>query len=275
MKFCPIDRYPNPPEATNCQSCGAPLGGRKKEKEKGKSVYPAEVVDRAPAPAPPVPADPVVVLGSPVSEAPALVRILEGGREADVYWLRSAETVIGRSEGEATFPDDPLLSTKHTSIRCDGTDAIVRDLKSRNGTFVRKSGKVKIEDGMEMMIGESLLRWSRQKAPKVEGTIELGEEAPAAGWLITVIRPGRSPLKTGFDGEMTIGRKGCDLALEDRFVSPLHAEVKSGRNDSHIVDKGSLNGIYYRIPPEQDVTVEPGGMVRAGHQVFRFSMKSR
>lgn len=46
-------------------------------------------------------------------------------------------------------------------------------------------------------------------------------------------------------GEMTIGRAaGCQITLDDTYISQLHAKVSPGENGVIIEDLGSTNGTY-------------------------------
>jgi hypothetical protein len=51
-----------------------------------------------------------------------------------------AEVVVGRQPGGGlAFAEDDLLSRRHFSIRVDGSDFLLEDLQSRNGTAVNTS----------------------------------------------------------------------------------------------------------------------------------------
>ncbi len=46
-------------------------------------------------------------------------------------------------------------------------------------------------------------------------------------------------------GEMTIGRAaGCQITLDDTYISQLHAKVSPGETGVVIEDLGSTNGTY-------------------------------
>ena len=46
-------------------------------------------------------------------------------------------------------------------------------------------------------------------------------------------------------GEMTIGRAaGCQISLEDTYISQLHARVSNAESGVVIEDLGSTNGTY-------------------------------
>ncbi len=67
-------------------------------------------------------------------------------------------------------------------------------------------------------------------------------------------------------GEMTIGRAaGCQVTLEDTFISQLHARVSPADNGIVIEDLGSTNGTYLN---RQRVTAPvlggPGDLLQLG-----------
>lgn len=264
MKFCPVDRCVNPDDALRCRSCGHVFkkGGKKDlplptlSLEPGAKPAPARSRSRAAVPA--EEAGGVQRIGSPRWSGPLLQRLDAEGRPGETFCLQAEPLILGRSEGLLTFPDDPLLSPAHVSVRCDGVQAFLRDLKSRSGTFLR-TDRIDVFDGLECLLGESLLRWTRKPG--------------ASGWQVTVSRAGGASRTLAFDGGFTIGRKGRDLELDDPTVSPLHAKVRAGAEGATLVDAKSLNGIFYRIPAERNEVVESGGMFRAGRQLLRFELR--
>lgn len=73
--------------------------------------------------------------------------------------LREGETVIGRGLGCEVHLDDLTSSRRHAAVRCDQGRLTVRDLGSRNGTFVngaRVSGDDPLVEGDRLLVGESL-----------------------------------------------------------------------------------------------------------------------
>ena len=248
MKFCPVDRTVNPDDALRCRNCGHVFKkGRKDAPAPTASLPPSE----KPRPAKTVSREDVGVrrLGSPPSGAPRLLLLDAEGKVVESFRLGAEPTVIGRSEGMITFPDDARLSAAHASIRCDGVQAFLRDLKSKQGTFLRAE-RVELFDGLECLLGETLLRWT----------------SAGAGWKVTTPRG-----DAVFEGGFTIGRQGQDLALDDPSVSAPHAKVKGAA----LVDAKSLNGLYYRLPAQRNEVLESGGMFRIGAQHFRVELPGR
>ena len=101
------------------------------------------------------------------SPGPRLVRIVEFGREAEAFLLDDERTVIGREEGDLSFPDDAQLSTPHAAVRRrvidlgDGrteTRCVLEDLGSERGVFVRIRHSWPLREGHVFMVGEQLFR---------------------------------------------------------------------------------------------------------------------
>jgi DNA-binding winged helix-turn-helix (wHTH) protein len=61
-------------------------------------------------------------------------RLIWGDREIA---LRPGENFIGRDENSVLWIDDALVSRRHARILIDGPEAVLEDLGSKNGTFLR------------------------------------------------------------------------------------------------------------------------------------------
>ena len=90
--------------------------------------------------------------GAVPARAPA-PRLLRGTAEIR---LDSPELILGREPGLPGTIDDASVSRRHARLGWDGTRVILRDLGSKNGTFVkgvRVSEPVALEDGDEVRLG--------------------------------------------------------------------------------------------------------------------------
>lgn len=95
------------------------------------------------------------------AEAPVaatVTRILEDGRDGQVFSVRRSPFVFGREDGDARFPTDRFMSRRHAEIRVTGRGVELEDLGSRNGTYVRCDGMLRLGDGDIVLIGRQLLR---------------------------------------------------------------------------------------------------------------------
>jgi hypothetical protein len=86
--------------------------------------------------------------------------VMEGGQQGEVYDL-SDETVIGRTQGEITFPHDGFMSGRHARIERRGASFMLVDEGSRNGTFVKLKGEIELKPGDMILVGKQLFRFER------------------------------------------------------------------------------------------------------------------
>jgi pSer/pThr/pTyr-binding forkhead associated (FHA) protein len=74
------------------------------------------------------------------------------------------------------------------------------------------------------------------------------------------------------DTGIEIGRAAGDAFKDDYFLSPKHARFTIENNQLFVEDLGSLNGIYFRLLPEQPYEILSGDYVRIGQEVVRFEV---
>jgi pSer/pThr/pTyr-binding forkhead associated (FHA) protein len=110
-----------------------------------------------------------LLFGTPA--APRYARLSQRtveGVTRDVFYIRKAETILGRESGDIVFTEDPFLSRRHAAVRVnapgpsskDGTKrfALV-DLGSSNGTFLQLREEISLRDGDQFRIGQQLFRF--------------------------------------------------------------------------------------------------------------------
>ena len=104
----------------------------------------------------------VALFGSPPRDPWArVVQLIPSGGARDIRHLIGEEIVLGREEGEIVFRDDAFMSRRHAAITWDGRRALLTDLGSSNGTFVRITGPTVIKNGDHVRMGDQLLRIER------------------------------------------------------------------------------------------------------------------
>lgn len=102
----------------------------------------------------------VRLFGSAPREAWGRLRQLTvSGTTRDVWHLTRPELVLGREEGDVTFPDDEFMSRRHAAVKRVGAKARLEDLSSSNGTFVRVRGDRELKAGDVLRLGDQLLRF--------------------------------------------------------------------------------------------------------------------
>ena len=80
------------------------------------------------------------------------------GTSRDVWHLSRPDLVLGREEGDVTFPDDEFMSRRHAAVRRASPHPKLEDLSSSNGTFVRVRTEHVLVAGDMLRLGDQLLR---------------------------------------------------------------------------------------------------------------------
>ncbi len=98
--------------------------------------------------------------GSSPREAWGRLRQLTvAGTTRDVWHLVRPELVLGREEGDVTFPDDEFMSRRHAAVKRVGPKTRLEDLNSSNGTFLRIRGDRELKAGDVLRLGDQLMRF--------------------------------------------------------------------------------------------------------------------
>jgi len=87
------------------------------------------------------------------------------GETTQTHVLDRGELLIGRSGGDVRFPDDVYMSPLHAHLAAREGGVAVRDLGSRNGTWVFIDGPCRLQDGDTILVGSQLLRFRRLGYP--------------------------------------------------------------------------------------------------------------
>ena len=116
---------------------------------------------------------------------PKLVLLGDDGEIVKTYTMGGSELVVGRGDGDVRFEDDVYMSPIHAQFSWhDGTLA-VRDLGSRNGSWVFLDAPCRLTDGDIILVGSQLLRFRRlgypgPHPPEADATRRLGSLTPTA-----------------------------------------------------------------------------------------------
>lgn len=93
-----------------------------------------------------------------------LVQILEGGVRGAAFPLKEGDNALGREQGDITFSTDGFVSGRHALLQVKQDRLRVRDVGSSNGTFIRLTGPVFVDNGDHFLIGRQLIRVEIQLA---------------------------------------------------------------------------------------------------------------
>jgi pSer/pThr/pTyr-binding forkhead associated (FHA) protein len=153
----------------------------------------------------------------------------------------------------------------------------IRDLGSRNGTWLFIDAPYRLQDGDTILIGSQILRFRRlgypgPHPPEADQTRRLGSLTPSADVALLAqlradgsardtchLSPGRS---------IKIGREQGDWLFPfDQTMSGKHAEIRGEDLEFIVLDDGSRNGIAVSVRGERPVKV--GQKLLMGDQTMR------
>lgn len=232
-----------------------------------------------------VPGSPPVAGGSPTQgilatrrdAQPRLALLDDEGSIARAYVLERGEAVVGRGDADIRFESDPYMSPLHARVEQRAGQLWLRDLGSRNGTWLFIEQPTRLTDGDLILIGSQILRFRRlgypgPHPPEADSTRRLGSLVPAADVAVleqlradssvrdTVhLSPGRSIL---------LGRETGDwLFPYDQTMSGKHGEVRSEDSEYYIHDAGSRNGVAMAVRGER--ALRKGQRILIGNEILR------
>ncbi len=212
-----------------------------------------------------------------IKRGPTIAVLDRSGQPQRSINVDGAEATIGRADGEIRFPDDVFLSPVHAQLSMRDGQLFVRDLGSRNGTWLYQTEPYKLQDGDTVLIGSQILRFRRlgypgPNPPEADATRRLGSATPSAD--VAVLQQLRadgsardschlSPARS-----VVVGRvEGDWLFPYDQTMSGRHAEIRSEDLDFIVLDLGSRNGIAVAVRGERPV--KAGQRILLGDQTLR------
>jgi len=102
----------------------------------------------------------VILFGTPLRAPWARLRQLtSAGTSRDVFHLTRSDLVVGREQGDIVFSDDEFMSRRHALLQFRNGHALLSDLGSSNGTYVRLTGQHALAAGEMIRLGDELLRF--------------------------------------------------------------------------------------------------------------------
>ena len=113
----------------------------------------------------------------------AKLQVLSGPLTGQSYELKVDTTTIGRVEDNAFQIADPSVSSHHCEVLLKGSDVVIRDLNSTNGSFINgeKITESVLKPGQMLRLGQIELR------------IDDGSPAPAPSTLKSAGAPAPAP----------------------------------------------------------------------------------
>lgn len=276
LPFCPqcgVRVAPAPTAGAQCTSCGNPvkLGADKFCAKCGARVHTATE-------APPKTKGTAVFTARGAGTAPpSLALIDDAGNTKQTFTLDHDEVTFGRIDGDFRFPSDPYLSPMHAQFSLREGQLYVRDLGSRNGTWLFIDEPYRLQDGDTILVGSQIIRFRRlgypgPHPPEADQTRRLGSLTPNADVaMLAQLRADGSARDTCHlspGRTIKIGRDQGDWVFPfDQTMSGKHAEVRGEDLEFIVIDDGSRNGIAVGVRGEKQVKV--GQKILMGDQTMR------
>jgi pSer/pThr/pTyr-binding forkhead associated (FHA) protein len=276
LPFCPqcgVRLAPTQESGSTCGSCGTPV---KLGQDKFCAKCGARVATATGAPPAPKGTATFTAKGTGTS-APKLALIDDSGKVKQTFEIDHEESTVGRIDGDFRFPHDPYLSPKHAQFSFRDGALFIRDLGSRNGTWLFIDAPYRLQDGDTILIGSQILRFRRlgypgPHPPEADQTRRLGSLTPSADVALLAqlradgsardtchLSPGRS---------IKIGREQGDWVFPfDQTMSGKHAEIRGEDLEFIVIDDGSRNGIAVSVRGERPVKL--GQKLLMGDQTMR------
>lgn len=203
--------------------------------------------------------------------------------------LDAPRIVIGRGDGCEIRLPDPSVSHRHASIRQRGSDYVVVDEGSTNGTFVgpvRLSPQAPrmVRSGELVRVGRIWLELTIEPVPITDDaqlatreialslvSSSLAAQGEAAAVKLKVVEgpdAGRELALSEHGRSYVIGRgQGIDFVLTDADTSRRHVEVGRRGTALWVKDLGSKNGVELDgapLKPNKETTWPRGKLVKLG-----------
>ncbi|WP_433078558.1 FHA domain-containing protein [Dactylosporangium sp. CA-052675] len=191
-----------------------------------------------------------------------VLEVTSGDKQATV---RPDDTVtIGRDAANDLVIEGNLISRRHAEVIWNDDGWFLRDLDSRNGTFVggERAAFVAATDGGEVHLGSA-------DGPKITFRVKtITEQLP-----VEPSPPQREATRHEVEaGRIRIGRGADnDIVLSDLRSSRNHAELRrTATGGFEVVDLGSRNGTFHNGKQVTREDMRPGDLISIGKHEFIF-----
>lgn len=280
LKYCPSCKREQDPRYLFCPECGEALQALP-HREQPAAEPPAPSpgpstleASRGPAPATPIsstrtrPGAPIPVSSSGFR----VVRLPRGGGGPIPRDVPPQGLVIGRTDGDLSFPEDDTVSPRHLRLLPREGGLQAEDLGSVNGLFLRLKAPHPLADGDVFVCGDTVFRISFEVTRIAEPAFRFflaPAERPPLATLTRILLDGRDgevfPIRTL---PFLIGREEGHIRFGgDRFMSRRHAQIEQGPDGPVLVDQKSRNGSYLRRAGV--LSLEAGDILLVGRQLLR------
>ncbi|MEX2180022.1 MAG: FHA domain-containing protein [Gemmatimonadaceae bacterium] len=208
---------------------------------------------------------------------PRIAVLDERGEPNKVFMLDRGEAVIGRGEADLKFEYDVYLSPLHARVDLREGSLWLRDLGSRNGSWVFIDEPTKLVDADLILIGSQVLRFRRlgypgPHPPEADSTRRMGSVTPPVDVAVLEQLRADGSVRDAFHlspGRTAIlGRESGDWIFPyDQTMSGRHAEIVSEDIEFFVQDAGSRNGVAMSVRGDREL--KKGQRFLMGDQILR------
>jgi len=189
---------------------------------------------------------------------------------------------IGRGRGDLAL-DDLTVSSAHCEIEYDGTSVTVRDVGSRNGTFVggQRVSVTEIEPGTVFRVGtNTTIRLEKPPPPeayrirtaidtRAHNVADHGAVVERAPYALAVCEGPLAGKRLPLEGSIILSRSDGPGRLDDHKVSRKHASLEVGDDGAVMLrDLASTNGTWYQDDRVREARLSVGDRFRVGRTVL-------
>lgn len=170
--------------------------------------------------------------------------ILNQGMTGRAFDVNVDRTTVGRVEENTFQIADASVSSRHAEILLQGSDLLIRDLNSTNGTFINgeKISEAVLKPGQTLRFGQVEL--------KIDDGQPIAATAPAPTPVSSPApAPAPAPAKKTVDGTMVIPRGVSLNALEQSGARPASFDTnaafskKTNKTNKYFLIGGILVGL--------------------------------
>jgi len=206
-----------------------------------------------------------------------LVQIRRDGSKGAEHAFTRDQLLIGRSEGDLTFPHDAKMQPRHARLWLDSGQLFVESI-SDSTVFFSLVGPYRLQDGDIVRMGQQLFQFcanmTELERAAASGTKirELASllDRPPAEFVSLRAQKGHYPIA---EEQVTWGRtNGAYVFPDDVMMSRSHAKVYHRGEDFFLEDAGSRNGTFLRV--REKTPVPAGATLSMGGQLLRVARAS-
>jgi predicted amidophosphoribosyltransferase len=218
------------------------------------------------------------IIGSNMRASGARLALLdERGEPSKIFTLDRGEAVVGRGEADIKFEFDVYLSPLHARIDLKEGQLWLRDLGSRNGSWVFIDEATKLMDGDLILIGSQMLRFRRlgypgPHPPEADSTRRMGSVVPPVDVAVLEQLRADESVRDSFhlspSRNVILGRTDGDWIFPyDQTMSGKHAEIVSEDIEFFVRDAGSRNGVAMAVRGDREI--KKTQRILLGDQILR------